>query len=76
MSAPTADLSALRALEANWDSYGAVPITEAALRVAEAVAFVPCCDGGIQVELHGGGAEIEIEIGPDGTVTSVFWGKP
>jgi len=73
MGAPTADLSPLRDLSHNWDSYGAVPITEDALRVAEAVAFVPTCDGGVQIELHGGGVDIEIEIGPDGIVTDIYW---
>lgn len=72
MTAPNADLSGLRALRDDWDTYGAPPITDAAIRTGEAVFFVPCSNGGIQVEMHAGGMDIEIEVRPDGTVESVL----
>jgi hypothetical protein len=59
--------------EKDWDSYGAEPTTEAAKDTAAAMTLVPVNDGGVQFELHAGGAEIAIEVGADGTVTSVFW---
>jgi hypothetical protein len=67
------DTAALLALKPGWDSYEAEPITEAAARTADAVAFVPRSDGGIQIELHGGGVDLEIEIAPDGSVRDLCW---
>lgn len=68
------DLSSLRELGKGWDSYDGNPITERALRTAGALCFVPCANGGIQVELHAGGVDVEIEIGPDGRVRTIFTG--
>ena len=75
MSAPV-DLSALRTLRPGWDSYGGRPITEQAIATAQAIAFVPSPNGGVQIELHAGGADVEIEIGADGYVETVMWGRP
>jgi hypothetical protein len=76
VSAPHADLSSLRKLRDDWDSYGGVPITPQAIRTAEAVFFVPTSNGGIQVEMHAGGIEVEVEIRPDGRVVSVLVSPP
>jgi NTP pyrophosphatase (non-canonical NTP hydrolase) len=71
-SSPTAGpLDRLRDLREDWDSYGGKPTTEAALRAAESASWVPVPDGGAQWELHAGGREIEVEIGPDGSVVDV-----
>lgn len=75
-NAPSVDLSHLRALAPDWDSYGAHVIAEPAIATAQAIAFVPSPDGGVQIELYAGDAEIEIEIGPDGFVDTVLWGRP
>ena len=62
-------------LTANWDSYGAEPITEEAIDVArtftkrrprKVTAIVPLSDGGIQVEWLDGANEVETEIDPEG----------
>jgi hypothetical protein len=66
-------LEELRELPANWDSYGAVTISEEALATANALTFVPLADGGIQIELHAGGAELEIEISWNGEVQGIIW---
>jgi hypothetical protein len=62
----------LTALAANWDSYGAQPVTaEAAVAAVRfllnaaypeiaAPAVVPLPDGGVQLEWHRGGLDIEI----------------
>lgn len=71
MSAPHADLSSLRDLRKGWDSYDGEPITDAAIRTAEHVYFVPLSDGGIQIELHASGRDIEVEIAPDGSVGEI-----
>ena len=47
--------------------------TEAAIATADALARVPLYDGGIQVELHAGGYDIEIDIGPDGKIRSCLF---
>jgi hypothetical protein len=65
-----ADIEALRSLQPNWDSYGAVAIRPEAIAKALDMkqglsgpwAVVPCSDGGIQLEQHAGGFDIEIVI--------------
>lgn len=37
-----------------------------------AFSTVPCSDGGIQLEIHQDGYDIEICIGPDGIIESVL----
>lgn len=61
--------------EENWDSYGGHPTTEAAKRTARMLAPVPTSNGGIGLIWHCAGADVEIEIGPDGDFTMVSWGK-
>ena len=70
-----AGIEAIGKLSQNWDSYGAPPITEAALKVGrevikmlrESEPFVtPCSNGGIQLEWHERGIDLEFTFGPDG----------
>lgn len=57
-------------LQGNWDSYGARPICEEAVREAVRLLSVlgdgwtpaPCSDGGVQIERHVGGLDVEISI--------------
>lgn len=65
-------LEAFRALESNWDSYGANPIAARAITTAQALTAVPMPHGGVQIELHAGQADIEIEISADGMVRSIL----
>lgn len=58
-------------LKPGWDSYGGDPPSEKAKAVARIMlgspAWVtPCSDGGIQIEWHEHGWDVEIVIGPDG----------
>ena len=62
----------LFALGPNWDGYGGKPITPAAVKTIEHFAAVPCSDGGIQLEIHRDGFDIEIVVGPDGTIESAL----
>jgi hypothetical protein len=69
----TMDLASLRDLKDNWDSYGAKPPDERALKAVEAgLSIVPTSDGGIQIELHIGGRDVEIAITPHGHIDSVL----
>lgn len=66
-------LDRLSALEPGWDSYKGKPITKAALDAARAILStpgypVPTSDGGIQIEWHCGGVDLENSIHPDGTL--------
>lgn len=70
------DLSEFRSLVKGWDSYDGSPITDKAIRTAELTFFVPTSDGGVQIELHADGWEIEIEIGPDGKIAEVYTKHP
>lgn len=72
-----AGLLAVQSLEPGWDSYDAPVITGAALDAAkrfmamlrESSPFVvPCSDGGLQLEWHQDGFDVEIEITPEGIV--------
>ena len=47
--------------------------TEAALATVNNFVAVPMDDGGLMFECHAGGADIEIEVAPDGAVVGVSW---
>lgn len=57
-------------MEHNWDSYGAPPIDERAIKKALEMldllpgpwSAVPCVDGNVQLEQHINGFDIEIQI--------------
>lgn len=76
-------VEAFRALPPNWDTYGALPTQEPAIRRAQqlldllslqltssrsvSIHVFPMRDGGVQLEVDREGAEMEIEVHPDGT---------
>jgi hypothetical protein len=62
----------LRALPRGWDSYHAAPIQAEAIRTVEAIQVVPVNDGGLQVEIHRAGYDIEIMIAPKGFIAGVL----
>jgi hypothetical protein len=62
----------LRALRPDWDNEQAPKIGEAAISTVERFATVPCFHGGIQLEIHQDGWDIEIEILVDGRIKSVL----
>ncbi len=62
------NLAALHDLKDNWDGYKGKKPTAAALATARWLTVVPVNDGGVQIEMHAGEADIEICIGPDGRV--------
>ena len=78
LSPAIARLNALLRLPQNWNSYGSLPITPATVRravqfiarafplQAPAPAIVPTPGGGIQLEWHQDGLDLEIELLPDG----------
>lgn len=68
-----------RLRQPNWDNYGSAPISDAALDAAELLTHrwdaVACNDGGVQLELHTHGIDIEIAFDPDGkhaTINGTF----
>ena len=64
----------LSELSTGWDSYKGAPITAAAMDTVGQFAVVPCHNGGVQMEIHRDGLDIEIEIGPDGRIQNVLVG--
>ena len=60
----------LKALPDGWDSYGAPAldkaIVDSARQFLQRVSVVPCSDGGVQLEWHTHGIDMEIEFEPDG----------
>ena len=55
-------------LKSGWNSYGALPITPVAIATIEQFATVPTSGGGINLEIHRDGYDIEVEVGPDGKI--------
>lgn len=63
----------LAQLEDGWDGYGkGRKITDAALATARHTQVVPMADGGLQMEWHIAGIDCEIEIQPNGKITSFY----
>lgn len=63
-------------LHQGWDGHDGVPTRQEAISTALAAHAVPMSDGGLQLEWHAGGANIEIEIDPEGNFASVSWSRP
>lgn len=59
-------------LPGNWDSYGSREITCAAIEAVASFSVVPLHGGGVQVEFHRDGFDVEIEVRPDGTIEDVL----
>ena len=74
----TVDEKLLRLVELppNWDGYHAKPITieavETARRMLSGAPIVPLPGGGIQIEWHLDGHEVEITIAPNGKIEEVW----
>ena len=57
-------------LSQGWDSYSGKPIHKEAINTAKAMIWklgdgwtpIPCSDGGVQLEYHEGGVDIEVQI--------------
>lgn len=72
-------------LQENWDSYGARPVEhDSAARVLDTLAvtmpedgpppsLVPTAQGGIQVEWHINGIDLEVEFEPDSQVMDLWF---
>ncbi|MBI3696221.1 MAG: hypothetical protein HY238_15465 [Acidobacteria bacterium] len=77
-------LSSLLALPTNWDSYGARPVNPECVSYAlqllrstmkaetPAPAVVPTCAGGVQIEWHTRGIDLEIEIRSPGQSSVLY----
>jgi hypothetical protein len=68
-------LDELASMKNNWDGRHGLAPTKQAIEVASVVCAIPLGSGGIQLELHAGGSDIEIEIGPTGVILGVSWTK-
>ena len=60
-------------MENGWDGRGSIAPSIEAIRTTACLTACPLGDGGIQIELHAGGVDLEINIGPGGSVRSVSW---
>lgn len=68
------DLLALLSLQPDWDSYGALPVDPATLEFADGLlartmrpgspkpTVVPTPSGGVQLEWHRAGIDLEVEV--------------
>lgn len=75
-------INEMLSLQPGWDSYGGLPTTEMAARKAIKIisailskascppAVVPVGDGGVQLEWHNSGWDVEIEVHPNGAVST------
>jgi hypothetical protein len=72
MPAPTLGenwIDVLRTLKPNWDGYGGIEITNAAMETVRKFSVVPNSDGGVDLEIHHSGLEISVYIDPDGAIS-------
>jgi len=60
-------------LRPGWNGERARAISATAIKQALSFQAVPTNVGGVQIELHRLGDDLEIEIGPDGRLVSVSW---
>ena len=58
----------MRNLQPNWDSYGGRQISESAISAIESFCVVPLSNGGIQLEVHLDGFDVEISVNADGRI--------
>lgn len=60
----------LARLKADWNSYGARPISPVAIQAAmdllNQIVLIPTARGGVQIEVHTDGWDFELEFWPDG----------
>lgn len=74
------DMSRFLALAQGWDSHDGEPIDPRAIEavrvVIESTAIVPTSRGGLQIEMHGLGWDVEIEFDFNGNVESVLIAPP
>lgn len=77
-------LDGFRELAADWDSYGASVIDRRVIEVARtflaavvdgSAQVVPTRDGGVQVEVHRDGFDIEVEFDHDAEIVGC-WDPP
>lgn len=57
-----------------WCREQGAEITSEAERTVSNATVVPCGNGGLQLEMHSGGIDMEIEIAADGSVENVYVG--
>ena len=65
----------LESLQPDWNSYGSVRISSEALDTVAAFSVVPRSQGGVQLEIHKDGFDLEIWIEPDGKIDGVLVGR-
>jgi len=56
-------------LQEGWDLVNAKRISAKAIAAVDETSVVPCSDGGLQLEIHRDGFDIEIEISEEGKIT-------
>lgn len=69
------NLANLRYLKDGWDGRGSAAPTEEALATAASIGACALGYGGIQLEMHVGGSDVEIEIDANGQIIAVMWAK-
>lgn len=62
----------LAGMDDGWDGHKSKAPTIEALSVARSLSCCPLGTGGVQIELHAGGMDIEIEVEPDGRIYCVL----
>jgi hypothetical protein len=63
-------MAGLRQLQPNWNSYRGRPITEEAITALANFYVIPTSYGGVQLEVHQDGFDVEIVIDPSGRIES------
>lgn len=69
-------LESFEQLKPGWDGHGSVPPSAAAIDTARYMTVVPGGDGSLQIEMHAGGIDLEIEITSEGKVGGIYYQQP
>lgn len=60
--------------EDGWNGPRSVATTQAARDTVSHLYVIPATDGGLVIDLHAGGMEVEISVEPDGRISLVMAG--
>lgn len=62
--------------EDGWNGRYSVATTQAARETVSNLVVIPSNDGGLVIDLHAGGMEVEVSVEPDGRISLVMAGPP
>lgn len=69
------NLENMKTLQDGWDGRGSAAPSPKAIQTAQNMSACALGYGGIQLEIHAGGSDVEIEIDAQGQIIAVAWAR-